>query len=78
MNILKKAIILLSLGAILPTKAQTWEMVWEDQFDGQTLDSSIWSIEEKKGIWNTGQNAEFQHYKRENVQVATTGTETTA
>jgi beta-glucanase (GH16 family) len=72
-NIIKKAILLLSLGAILPTKAQTWEMVWEDQFDGQTLDSSIWSIEEKRGIWNTGQNAEFQHYKRENVQVGDDG-----
>ncbi|MDX2430198.1 MAG: hypothetical protein QNK35_04655 [Bacteroides sp.] len=70
---IRQAIILLLFMAMMPIGAQTWSLVWEDQFDGQTLDSSIWSIEEKKGIWNTGQNAEFQHYRRENVQVGDDG-----
>ena len=73
MNTIKKAIILLALGVFMPAQAQTWELVWEDLFDGTSLDSSIWSIEEKEGIWNTGQNAEFQHYRRENVSVGDDG-----
>ena len=70
---IRQTIILLLFSSMLPAGAQTWELVWEDPFDGQTLDSSIWSIEEKKGIWNTGQNAEFQRYRRENVQVGDDG-----
>ncbi len=70
---IKQAIILLLLGIIVPAGAQSWELVWEDQFDGQSLDSSLWGIEEKKGIWNTGQNSEFQHYRRENVRVGDDG-----
>ncbi len=73
MGKIRHTIILLSFTYMMPAGAQTWALVWEDQFDGQSLDSSIWSIEEKKGIWNTGQNAEFQHYRRENVEVGDDG-----
>jgi beta-glucanase (GH16 family) len=70
---MKKAIILLALFAVLPLNGQDWELVWEDQFNGSSLDSTVWTIEEKVGIWNTGQNAEFQHYRRENVRVGDDG-----
>jgi len=54
-------------------KAQTYTLVWEDNFNGTTLDSSKWNIEQKVGIWNTGANSEFQHYKKENVSVGDDG-----
>lgn len=62
-------------GALLLTNvgAQTYELVWEDNFNGSVLDTNYWSIEEKEGIWNTGQNNEFQHYRKENVTVGDDG-----
>lgn len=54
--------------------AQDYELVWEDNFDGTTLDSSIWNIEQRIGVWNnTGGNHELQHYKKENVSVGDDG-----
>ncbi len=70
---IRQTIILFLFVSMLPAGAQTWKMVWEDQFDGQSLDSSIWSIEEKEGVWNTKQNAELQHYRQENVRVGDDG-----
>lgn len=55
------------------TIGQTYKLVWEDNFDGTKLDTNYWSIEEKVGIWNTGQNAELQHYRKENVSVGDDG-----
>lgn len=63
-------------GAILvfaSLQAQTYKLVWEDNFDGQSLDSSKWNVEQKVGVWNTGSNAEFQHYRSENVTVGDDG-----
>jgi len=53
--------------------AQNYELVWEDNFDGTTLDSSKWNTEQRIGIWNTGGNNEFQHYRKENVTVGNDG-----
>ncbi|MBN2484965.1 MAG: T9SS type A sorting domain-containing protein [Bacteroidales bacterium] len=53
--------------------SQEYELVWEDNFDGTTLDSSIWNIEQRVGIWNTGSNRELQHYRKENVSVGNDG-----
>jgi beta-glucanase (GH16 family) len=53
--------------------AQDYTLIWEDNFNGTTLDSSVWNIEHKEGIWNTGANAELQHYKKENVAVGDDG-----
>lgn len=50
-------------------QSQNYQLVWEDQFDGNKLDATKWNIEQREGIWNTGGNKEFQHYKTENVQV---------
>ena len=49
--------------------AQNYILVWEDQFEGNQLDAQKWNIEQHEGIWNTGGNNEFQHYKKENVTV---------
>ena len=64
-------IFLFALNTIL--SAQNYTLVWEDQFNGATLDSSKWNIENREGIWNTGANKEFQHYKTENVTVGDDG-----
>jgi len=64
------AICLLMLTNI---NAQDYTLVWQDNFDGTTLDSSKWNVEQKIGIWNTGNNSEFQHYKKENVSVGDDG-----
>ncbi|HKM93268.1 MAG TPA: family 16 glycosylhydrolase [Prolixibacteraceae bacterium] len=55
------------------SNGQEYKLVWEDNFDGTTLDSEKWNIEHKIGVWNTGANSEFQHYKRENVSVGDDG-----
>lgn len=69
-----------SLFAILPfilfavsVNAQNYQLIWEDNFNGNSLDSSKWNIEQKIGVWNTGSNQEFQHYKKENVTVGDDG-----
>ncbi len=64
--------ILIFLGG-LNLKAQEYQLVWEDNFDGNRLDSSVWNVEERVGIWNTGQNAELQHYLTENISVGDDG-----
>jgi beta-glucanase (GH16 family) len=73
-----KQFILILFGAILTLtvgtlKAQTYQLVWEDNFNGTSLDSSKWNIEQKIGVWNTGGNHEFEHYKKENVTVGNDG-----
>jgi beta-glucanase (GH16 family) len=53
--------------------SQTYKLVWEDNFDGTTLDSSKWNVEQRVGVWNTGGNQEKQHYRKENVAVGDDG-----
>ena len=53
--------------------AQNYQLVWEDQFNGNSLDSTKWNTENQVGIWNTGGNSEFQHYRSENVTVGDDG-----
>ena len=53
--------------------AQDYLLVWEDNFNGTTLDSSIWNIESREGVWNTGGNGELQYYRKENVAVGDDG-----
>jgi len=60
-------------GMAVTINAQNYQLVWEDNFDGNTLDSSKWNVEQKIGVWNTGGNSEFQHYKKENVTVGADG-----
>jgi beta-glucanase (GH16 family) len=70
-SILFSSILMVTIGT---ATAQTYQLVWEDNFNGSTLDSSKWNIEQRIGVWNTGSNSEFQHYKKENVTVGEDGT----
>ncbi|MDA3890523.1 MAG: family 16 glycosylhydrolase [Salinivirgaceae bacterium] len=58
---------------MLQSSAQDYKLVWEDNFDGEKLDTKTWSVESEVGIWNTGSNSELQHYKHENVEVGDDG-----
>ncbi len=53
--------------------AQDYVLVWEDNFNGNTLDSNFWNIEQREGVWNTGDNQELQHYRKENITVGDDG-----
>jgi beta-glucanase (GH16 family) len=50
-----------------PTAREGWKLVWNDEFDGATLDPSKW-VHEQGGLWN---NAELQFYtsRPENVRL---------
>lgn len=50
-----------------------YQLVWSDEFDGNSLDPAIWNVEQVEGIWNTGANQEMQHYRKENVSVGDDG-----
>jgi len=54
--------------------AQTWELVWSDEFDGDTLNTDKWSYMLGDGTdydlpsgWG---NNELQYYREENIRVA--------
>lgn len=53
--------------------SQNYELIWEENFDGTELNSGVWNYEEGVGVWNTGQNAELQYYKADNVAVGPDG-----
>jgi beta-glucanase (GH16 family) len=52
---------------------QNWELVWADEFDGDTLNTDLWSYMigdgTEYGIPGWGNN-ELEYYQEENVQVA--------
>jgi beta-glucanase (GH16 family) len=49
----------LLLGSAPPTLAQTWELVWGDEFEGSSVDLANWTFEQ--GGWGWG-NEELQRY----------------
>lgn len=67
----KLFILLLFPSAVL--MAQGYELVWEENFDGASLNPDVWNVETAIGIWNTGANQELQHYRAENVSVGPDG-----
>ncbi|MBQ9217160.1 MAG: family 16 glycosylhydrolase [Muribaculaceae bacterium] len=66
---MKQAILtsLMALAMTLGTQAQSYELVFCDDFNGTELDSRVWNIEVNG---NGGGNAELQYYRSENVTVA--------
>ncbi len=72
---MKKLIFILFVGIFVgsPLFAQDYKLVWEDNFDGNKLNETIWSVESNEGIWNTGSNQEMEHYRHENVTVGDDG-----
>ncbi len=51
--------------------AQTYTLAWSDEFEGTSLDTSVWSYETGNGSWGWG-NGEVEYYtsRTDNVQVA--------
>nr|MCS5586120.1 glycoside hydrolase family 16 protein [Gammaproteobacteria bacterium] len=53
--------------------AQDWNLVWEDEFNGSSLDGSKWVQEtgtgSQYGLWGWG-NGELQYYKSQNTTVS--------
>ena len=43
-----------------------WEMVWSDEFDGETLNTAYWNVENNA---RGGGNAELQYYAPKNVTI---------
>lgn len=59
--------------ALTLLKGQDYQLVWEENFDGTGLDPKIWNVENREGIWNTGNNDELQFYRTGNVSVGDDG-----
>lgn len=51
--------------------ADNWNLVWSDEFNGTSLDTSVWSYEIGNGNWGWG-NGEIEYYtdRTDNVRVA--------
>jgi len=71
---MKKLFILLGLSfAVVAANGQNWNLVWADEFDGESLDTEKWSYMtgdgSEYGIPGWGNN-ELQYYQEENVKVS--------
>jgi len=55
---------------------ESWELVWEDNFDGTSIDSSAWTFELGSPDWNGDGNPdrwgnnELQYYQQDNASVS--------
>ena len=50
-------------------KAQNWELIWSDEFNGNSLNSNNWTHEVGTGNWGWG-NGELQYYQSDNSTVS--------
>ena len=61
---------ILILYFVVPCKSQNWQLVWEDDFNGISLDSSKWTHDfgtgSQYGMWGWG-NGESQFYQSQNT-----------
>ena len=52
--------------------AQNWQLIWEDNFDGNSLDSTKWIHDigtgSQYGMWGWG-NGELQFYQSQNTTI---------
>ena len=56
----------LDVSAQTTTPPSGYELRWSDEFNGTSLNTTLWNIEENG---NGGGNQEFQYYLKENVAV---------
>ena len=49
--------------------AQNWQLLWSDEFSGNTLNSNNWTHEVGTGDWGWGNN-ELQYYQSDNSIVS--------
>lgn len=51
--------------------ADNWKLTWSDEFNGTSLDTSVWSYEIGNGNWGWG-NGEVEYYtnRTDNVRVS--------
>ena len=67
-----KLIFSLTLLSIFSLNAQNWQLVWEDDFNGSSLDQSKWIHDigtgSQYGMWGWG-NGEKQYYQSQNTTV---------
>ena len=67
---MKKVFCLLSLSVVvfcLSSCAKSeWQLVWNDEFDGETLNEAYWNVEDNA---RGGGNAELQYYAPKNVTI---------
>ncbi|MDC3029958.1 family 16 glycosylhydrolase, partial [Flavobacteriales bacterium] len=50
-------------------KAQNWELIWSDEFNGNSINSNNWTHEVGTGNWGWG-NGELQYYQSDNSNVS--------
>lgn len=65
----RKLIVLLLLAASQACAQTTWQLIWSDEFAGETLNTNNWSYEFGNGGWG---NNEWQYYTdaAENIEVS--------
>ena len=67
---MKKVFYLLSLSAavfcISACSKPAYQLVWSDEFDGETLNAAYWNVEDNA---RGGGNAELQYYSPKNVTI---------
>ncbi len=75
LRFLLTAFFLMAVTAFPPhSKAQDWQLVWSDEFDGDVLDETKWSYQHgtgsQYGLWGWG-NGELQFYtdREENIYI---------
>ena len=64
---MKNIIALLSILTLFGSCSKPeWQLVWSDEFDGETLNSAYWNIEDNA---RGGGNAELQYYAPKNISI---------
>jgi len=73
MMVKKQLLLLGMIMALTGVHGQDWKLVWADEFDGDTLNTDLWSYMtgtgSEYGLDRWGNN-ELQYYQEENVKVA--------
>jgi beta-glucanase (GH16 family) len=67
---MNKILIVILLASYYQINAQTWKLIWSDEFDGQSVNTSNWTYETGTGTNGWGNN-ELQYYtsRPENVTI---------